>query len=305
MERESEKRAAEERTIRLQEEARKHREHLDERRTKRGDEINDLKQFQDSHMAELNAHNQHSDTLRRSEANLRHCLTTIEQEQRQINRNIMLRAERFKETGPFNVRRIKLAIRNRSEAICSDLRDDTAILDRLEIGGSSEQITVLRDMFQQKLDEEKRRQMQVDAMYESEAKQMLATQERVWADEAANRTQRLTHIVDEHCKVVQNALTANLEKQRDVVNIKETHLSAIRMANDRLKDLQADQRKDEVDEVPRYDDCLDKSNQNGRNQTSSNGSVVDSLRKCSITSGSSMSSELSVPKFGRKKIAWT
>lgn len=308
MEREKDKRASEERAIRLHEESRKHREHMDERRSKRSDEITDLKQFQESHLTELNSQNKESETLRQTETHLRHCLDAIEQEQRLIQRNMAIRAERFKCQGPINVRRIKLALRNRSEAICSNLREDAAILDRLDIGASSEQITALRNTFNAKHDEEKQRQFLVEAMYESEAKQMLATQEKAWSDEESNRAQRLIQIVDGHLKAVHETLAINLNKQRDLVRIKETHLNAIQMANNRLKDLMVDQRKDEVDLTQRYDngDSLHDNQSAAPRPSTSDGSIVDSLRKFSISSStSSVSSELSAPKFGRKKLAWT
>lgn len=311
MERDSEKRASEERALRLHEESRKKREHMDERRSKRNDEISDLKQFQESHLTELKSHNIESETLRQSETHLRHCLNAIELEQRLIHRNIVLRAERSKGQVPFNVRRVKLALRNRSEAICSDLRDDALILDRLDIGASSEQISALRETFRAKHDEEKRRQLLVEAMYESEAKQMLSMQERTWLEEEANRAQRLIRIIDDHLKVVQDTLAANLNKQRDLVRIKETHLNAIQIANDRLKDLLVDQRNDEVDLTQRYDQTSSTSLNDDRDSTirqssaNNNGCIVDSLRKFSITSTSSINSDLSAPKFGRKKLAWT
>lgn len=305
MERESEKRSSEERALRLYEESRKQQEQIDARRSKRNDEITDLKLFQESHLAELNSQNKQSETLRQSEAHLRQCLNSIEQEQRLIQRNLVMRADRSKGMGPFNVRRIKLALRNRSEAICSDLREDAALLDRLDIGGTSEEITALRQTFQKKHDEEKQRQLLVEAMYESEAKQMLATQERTWLEEEASRSRRLTQIVEEHLQSVQDSLATNLNKQRDLVGIKETHLNAIQMANDRLKDLMSDQRKDEVDLTPRLNNSLSSDvNRFETHRPNTNGSIVDSMRKCSIDSTSSMSSELSAPKFGRKKLAW-
>lgn len=306
MEREREKRTAEERALRLHEESRKQREHMDERRSKRKDEIADLKQFQESHLTKLNSYNKDSETLRQTESYLRHSLAAIEQEQRLIQRNLVQRTERSKGLGPFNVRRIKLALRNRSEAICSDLREDAAILDRLDINASSKEIAGLRDTFQAKHADEKQRQLLVEAMYESEAKQMLATQERAWSEEEASRAKRLTHIVDGHLKTVQDALDTNLNKQRELVRIKETHLNAIQMTNDRLKDLMVDQRKDEVDQ--RYDNrtqVADYRKETLPPSATTDGCIVDALRRFSVSSTSSLSSELSAPKYGRKKLAWT
>lgn len=304
MERDNEKRESEKRTLRMHEETRKRREHLDIRRRERKDEITDLKQYQESHLAELNSHNKESEKLCQTEAHLRRSLAAIQNEQQLVHRNIVLRAERFTAQGPSNVRRIKQVLRNRSEAICADLREDIALIDRLEIGMSTEQICLLHNTFKAKHEEEKHRQFLVEAMYESEAKQHLATQERIWADEETIRGQKLSNIIAGHLKAVQDMLSANLDQQRQILRMKETHLSAIQVANDRLKDLMNDQRKDEVEEI-------DIGSSNGNREMArsggANGGLVDSMRKCSIGSlgsATSLSSELSVPKYGRKKIAW-
>lgn len=324
VDRAAEQRSDEERQLRLHEESRRHMECLAQRRGQRNVELTELRTLQDAHVAELKLCTTDSERLRAAEAKLRQRLAAVDAERSVIAQKQQQRRRRFEPTGS-NIRRIKLLLRQRSDAVCAGVRDDCAQLDRLRVLASvdiAEQMAALRATFERALDDERRAQESVEAMYESEVKHLLIAREREWTEQDAERTGRMQRACDELCQMLRQEVQENVQRQRDMVAIKESHIKAVQRTNERLKELMADLRSDELsgeEDLRALTGALDATTtgrrkdgsgvdfllplDNGRRDSRSSaepeGSIVDSLRSSSI------GSELSAPRYGRKKIAWT
>lgn len=285
LERDQEKRVTEERQLRLQEEARKHEECLLQRKSKRDDEINDLKSFQSKHIAELKDRQKESDTLRINELKLTQRKEDIASEFEKLNLNARQRKERI--SCPYNVRRIKMILRQRSDSIRQDLKDDIDMLNRISFGYDNEQIGILKEKFEMCYDMEIQKQTQIEAMYESEAKNLLIQQEDLWNQEAEGREKLLKKLISEQLKHIDDEIEYNIRRQRELIEIKEQHLAAVENCSSRLKELLSEQSRDESRSSSRLsvNDFTPKNGDGVREQ-------LDNL-------------QINAPKFGRKKIAWT
>lgn len=319
MDREAENRSTEERTLRLHEESRKRLECLADRRAHRDAEIAEQKAFQEAQIGELKKRSRDTDALRAVEQRLRKRLLAVDAEQSAVAEAQANRQTRMQQ--PFvGSRRIKLVLRQRSDAVCDALREDCALLGRLsQADGGDESVAALRAQFERVLADEQQKKLNVEAMYESEVKHLLAVQERQWSDEAAARARSLQRVIARVAEQLRDDLSENMRRQRDLVAIKESRLQTMQTSNQRLKELLADQRADELSldgDLRTLEIGQQKTSAGGggpwsplssaaasvrSGSSQSGGSIVDSLRG----GGSSMGSELSVPRFGRKKIAWT
>lgn len=285
MERDQEKRDTELRQLRLQEEARKHEECLLQRKSLRDEEVNDLKSFQNKHINEIKDRQKESDNLRSNELTLLQRKEDITNEFEKLNLNARQRKERI--TCPYNLRRIKMILRQRSDSIRQDLKDDIEMLNRITLGYDNEQIAVLKEKFELHYDMEIQKQTQIESMYESEAKHLLMQQEELWNQEAEGREKLLKKLISEQLKNIDDEIEYNIKRQRELVEIKEQHLSAIENSSMRLKELLNDQSRDE-------------------SRSSSRLSTNDVTLACKDIIGEKIDAlHISGPKFGRKKIAWT
>lgn len=267
-------------------EARKHLEFLQQRQNQREEELNKLKRFQNDHIVELKSRNEESDRITSEIARLSLNRTKLTRELSELNDTITKRSERIQH--PFNTRRIKIILKQRSEAIRQDLRDDIHLLERIDafsIDGR-DRLQSLRSLLAQQSHSEAQIQFQIDAMYESEAKMFLAKQEQIWTAEANARHSKLSSILQEQQQAMDLRIEQLRSKQRSLVEVKESHLLAIDNSNQRLKDLMIDQRSDgnKVQQVVGH-----------RSEE----------KICETATASSSASNLSdAPKFGKKKIAW-
>lgn len=285
MERDQEKRESEVRQLRLQEEARKHEECLMQRRSKRDDEINDLKSFQNKHIGEIKDRQKESDDLRSNELKLIQRKEDIASEFEKLNSMSRQRKDRI--SCPFNLRRIKMILRQRSDSIRQDLKDDIDMLNRISFGYENDQVAMLKEKFELHYDMEIQKQTQIEAMYESEAKHSLAQQEELWNQEAEQREKLLRKVISEQMKNIDEEIEYNVKRQRELIGIKEQHLVAVENCSMRLKELLNEQSRDE-------------------SRSSSRLSLNDVAPACKNVGSEKFSDlQISAPKFGRKKIAWT
>lgn len=284
LQRDREKRDTEERQLRLQEEARRHEECLMQRKNLRDEEVSDLKSFQTKHISEIKDRQMESDELRSNELKLIQRKADIASEFEKLNLNARQRKERI--SCPYNLRRIKMILRQRSDAIRQDLKDDIDMLNRISVGFVNEQIGVLKEKFELHYDMEIQKQTQIEAMYESEAKHLLLQQEDLWNQEADGREKLLKKLISEQVTNIDNEIEYNVKRQRELVDIKEQHLSAIENSSMRLKELLSEQSRDE-------------------SRSSSRLSTDDMMKANNVISEKIDDLKIGVPKFGRKKIAWT
>lgn len=285
LERDREKRDTEERQLRFQEEARKHEECLMQRKSVRDAEINDLKSFQSKHIAEIKDRQKESDELRSVELKLIQRKHDIAEEFEKLNLTSRQRKERI--SCPFNLRRIKMILRQRSDSIRQDLKEDIDMLNRISVGYENEHIGILKEKFELQYDLEIQKQTQIEGMYESEAKHLLLRQEELWNQEADGREKMLKKLISDHLRDIDSEIGHNVQRQRDLIEIKEQHLVAIENSSARLKEILNDQSRDESRSSSRLSvNCEIKK---------ANKPLCDRINDLTFSG----------PKFGRKKIAWT
>lgn len=327
VERDAEQRADEERRLQLHEESRRHMECLAQRRVQRNVELDELKRRQDAHMAELKLCTADSERLRAGELLLRQRLAAVGEERTRTGVKQDQRRGRFAKAESTS-RRVKLLLRQRSDAVCAALRDDCDQLDRLKAQATAadgaEQLAALRAAFERAVGAERRAQESVEAMYESEAKHLLVAREREWAEQDAERLAAVRRLCDGMYERLRQELSESVRRQRDMIAIRESHIRTVQQTNERLKELMADQRSDELsgdDDLRTMASALEaaagrstmsavggKAVRSPQESSRSSGSGADRRDDCSIVESlrsSSLGSELSAPRFGRKKIAWT
>ena len=303
IQKEKEKEEHDERQLRLQEEAHKQEDIRNQRKQLREDEIRQLKSIQETHVNEMKERINQTDQFRAEEEQLRTRKQNIAEEFAKLDLNSRERKERSQ--CPHNIRRIKMLLRQRSDAIRRDLRDDIDMMTRITGDNANDQIDLVKENFEMQYDLEIQKQSQIEAMYESEAKHLLIKQDQLWDQEATARENILKKLIAEQIQHIDNKLQCNLQKQRDLIEIKESHIHTIESANGRLKELIEGNRADEFDG---YSSCK----QSGRTEnTIENINLADKFsigNESASRSSSSASVESncsSGPKYGRKKIAWT
>lgn len=285
IERDQEKRDTEVRQLRLQEEARKHEEILMAKKSKRDEDIADLKDFQCKHIKEIKDRQSESDNLRSTELKLIQRKEDIASEFEKLNLNARQRKDRI--SCPYNLRKIKMILRQRSDSIRQDLKDDIDMLKRISLGYENEQVALMKEKFELYYDMEIQKQTRIEAMYESEAKNLLLQQEQLWNQEAEGREKLLKKLIADQMKNIDDEIEYNVRRQRELVEIKEQHLATIEKCSTRLKELLDEQSRDDSRSSSRLS-----TNEANLADRSHIHEKFDHL-------------QIAAPKFGRKKIAWT
>lgn len=298
MEREQLKKEDEERQVRLQDGARKHNEVLNSRKYLRNEEVTQLKVIQDNNVDELKAREKESDCLRIERSELVKIKTDIDEEFLNFQENLHLRSESIRSS--YNMRRIKMLLRDRSDAIRKDLKYDIDLLQRISVydKGDAASLDLLREKFEMQYDLEIQKQGFIEAMYESEAKIALIKQQEVWLTDSKTRERLLKGLIGE-CMQKNDSAIAHIEKRlQELDGIRKTHRQAIDDTIERIKDLMREQKMDDSKVVVNVVDLEDapSSDANGNLVPHRNG-VEKEIEEIVINSGR--------PKFGRKKIAWT
>lgn len=277
---------SEERQLRLQVEERKHQELLNERQRNVEHEISELKRFQEKHMTELKCREDETDKLHTDELRLRKHQTELTDELTKLNIHTAQRNERIR--CPHNLRRIKMLLRERSDAIRKDLRFDIDLLDRIPCTNHNQpQIQIVRENFELQYDLEIQKQTQIEAMYESEAKMELMKLQEIWLKDSMGRGRKLRALVLDQQQAIETEIDFLVRKQQELMEIRENHRTAIADTIERIKHLQSTSATDRVDGETRTQPSTD--------------TLTDQLQQ-------KMTLDVEVtqrPKFGRKKVAWT
>lgn len=133
-------------------------------------------------------------------------------------------------------------------------------------------------------------------MYESEAKQALKTQDDKWNEEAMLREQQLKILMDDRVQTLNERINESLRKQNELKNICDTHLKAVEDCNRRLKELMSESLTSGLNETAKL--------LNG-SHNDDNKNINGLVRKTDNLTLNGHHYELTVPKYGRKKISWT
>jgi hypothetical protein len=127
-------------------------------------------------------------------------------------------------------------------------------------------------------------------LYESEAKEAKRKQEEKWNEEAMLREQQLKVLMDDRVQTLNERINESTRKQNELRTICENHMRSIEDCNQRLKELMSESLSNDVNETAMLI--------NGREEQN-----LEITKNINELNGQKY--QLTVPKFGRKKIAWT
>lgn len=282
--------------LKLEEEKRKHEAYVQNCSQMRDSEISQLKTFQENHIHELKFRDREAHDLKLTESTLRKKLLEIQKEIEGISAINHKRRDRAQAL--HNFRKIKMMMRERSDAVRRDLQQDMNLLDRISFDrefDNNEEINYLRLKFQGQYDVESENLRSIESMYESEAKESLRKQEEKWNDDAMVRERQLKVLMDDRVQTINDRINECVRKQQDLQSLRESHLSAIEDSNNRLKEMMNSSLTDGI---------TDAVNRPFHAPTTSHmpKSLIAKTDNLSINGHHY---ELALPKFGRKKIAWT
>lgn len=282
--------------LKLEEEKRKHEAYVQNCSQMRDSEIAQLKTFQENHIHELKFRDREAHDLKLMESTLRKKLLEIQKEIEGISSINHKRRDRAQAL--HNFRKIKMMMRERSDAVRRDLQQDMNLLDRISFDrdfDNNEEINYLRLKFQGQYDAESENLRSIESMYESEAKESLQKQEEKWNDDAMVRERQLKVLMDDRVQTINDRINECVRKQQDLQSLRESHLHAIEDSNNRLKEMMNSSLTDGVAEAV-----------NRPFRAPATNHIPKSLiTKTDSLSINGHSYELALPKFGRKKIAWT
>ncbi|XP_058059322.1 golgin subfamily A member 6-like protein 25 [Anopheles bellator] len=329
---EQDRREQQERDLRLHEEVRHREERLLEKSRMREQEIKELRSLQEVHMAELKTREHETNELNMYEVRLK---TKKEEMAKELEAlRVYNDRRRDRVMAMHNLRRIKMLLRERSEAVRTDLRHDLLLLQRISLDNpaatdSTDGIKYLSRKFQLQLDLEVEQQTAIENMYESEAKHNLAKWEDKWNSEAIIREQQLRCLLEDRLMEFEAKLIECAKRQRELIEVREQHIKAIENANQRLKALMSEKSRDECETSTngggqhrdRDREVRRPSTQSSQRSSTfssifpfddpsfgvpSTGSKTrDATRLLPDKRGTNAEPEaLVVPRFGRKKVAW-
>lgn len=281
--------------LQLEGEKRKHEAYVQNCSQLRDSEINQLKTFQEGHIQELKQREREAHDLKLTESTLRKKLGEIQKEVDNISSINNKRRDRV--LALHNYRRIKMMMKERSEAVRRDLQLDLNLLDRIGFDSTfenNEEIDYLRQKFQGQHDVEAQNIRQIESMYESEAKDSSKKQEEKWNDDAMVRERQLKVLLDDRVQTINDRINECVRKQQDLQSLRESHLKAIEECNHRLKELMHSSLTDGIKEAVSRPLLVPTVDHNLRG-------IVTRTDNLSING---QHYELALPKFGRKKIAW-
>lgn len=290
LQKDCEKRDSEERLLRFQEEARLQEAAFDKRKCYRDAEVKEMKTNQSTLLTELKQHEFEVEQLMLEEQKFLKQKTHLIEELKMIENISNCRQSDI--SSSYNTRRIKMLLRQRSDIIRRNLRNDIDLLCRIgkicQI--NPDQVHSIKENFEMQYDLEIQKQSQIEAMYESEAKQLLTKEEQQWQKEGKIREKLLTQLIKSQMETLEMTININLNKQRELIDIKEQHLLALESLNDKLKMLMHEQQMDQ------------KHNQIHYLNNDKEGNIVKVTKNDRILSPSN--DNFGPHRFGKKKNAW-
>jgi trichoplein keratin filament-binding protein len=283
--------------LELEQEKRKHEAHVERAEQLRDSEINQVKSLSENNLIELKLRERELHESKMMENVLRKRLCEARKELEDLASNNSKRRDRIQAL--HNFRRVKMLMRERSDAIKRDIAQDLTLLDRISFDkdiDNDEEIRYLREKFLGEQDNEVENLKQIECMYESEAKDALKKQEEKWNDAAMIREQQLKVLLDDRTQTLSDRINDCVRKQRELSAIRETHLKAIEDCNQRLKELMSESLSVGLNDAARK--TLKESTINDNNL---NGVI----RKTDNLMINGHHYQLAAPRFARKKVVWT
>lgn len=284
--------------LELEQEKRKHESYVKNCQEMRNAEINQLKALQENNIHEHKLRERELHECKLMENVLSKKLGEVHKEVENINSTNVKRRDRV--MALHNFRKIKMLMKERCEAVKRDLVHDMNLLDRISFDkefDNDEEIKYLRQKFLGQYESEAQNLKYIESMYESEAKDALRKQEDKWNEEGMLREQQLKVLMDDRIQTLNERIIASNRKKKELENICSTHLKAIEDCNQRLKELMSESLSNGINETAKL--------LNGAATIETDKNINGLVRKTDNLTLNGHHYELTAPKYGRKKVAWT
>nr|XP_014091174.2 trichoplein keratin filament-binding protein [Bactrocera oleae]XP_014091175.2 trichoplein keratin filament-binding protein [Bactrocera oleae]XP_014091177.2 trichoplein keratin filament-binding protein [Bactrocera oleae]XP_036233243.1 trichoplein keratin filament-binding protein [Bactrocera oleae]XP_036233244.1 trichoplein keratin filament-binding protein [Bactrocera oleae]XP_036233245.1 trichoplein keratin filament-binding protein [Bactrocera oleae]XP_036233246.1 trichoplein keratin filame len=239
-----------ERNLRLQEGISRTEQVQRERQLIREKEIKEIRELQETHMQELKMRQTEADSLKEEEKHLRTCLSDLDKEVELLEESCSLIMESADVSQAYNLKKIKIFIRKRSESFCNQIKLCISILERLSVYTTCADVKRLLNKYRGHLEAESVNLTQVEAMYESEAKYNMQRLESLWQQQHLERYHELKQLLTEERCTFGARINENLQRQTDTYEVRSTHLTALENSNEKLKQLIAEEQQSPRSALP-------------------------------------------------------
>lgn len=328
--REEQQALAAERQLLLQQEISRTEQAQKERQQIREQQLRELRALQESHMSELRLRQQEADKLKEEEQHFQLFLGELDKERELLEESSALVLKQVDSGHAFNLKKIKVFIRQRSEASRKQISLCINMLHRMaKYVVKTEELKTLLDKYRSQLENEELACAQIESMYESEAKYNLQRCEENWREQHLQRYGELSKFIDQEKDCLGAMLQENVSQQQTLVELRSQHLTGIEQANKQLEQLsqvQADEvpapsqsnlkevesqssvSETSVEEnlLPKVSDSFSNLNLDVWKDLPPARSEVDMQRLNQSRSLSVVTSQTAAPpKFARKRVAWT
>ncbi|XP_037949216.1 trichoplein keratin filament-binding protein [Teleopsis dalmanni] len=235
---------AREQNLRLQEEINKAEQAQKECQEIREKEIQEISTLQERHMKELKERQGETEQLKKKENEMRDQLEDLEKEFILLNESAKVVCKPIEGLNAYNLKKIKVVMRARSDIYRKLLQLSIDILKRVQpVATKREDFDHLIKKYQDELGNEALILSHIDAMYESEAKICMQGCEKKWQDEHMERYEAIKNLLNTEQVNLSMKLDENLKKQNDVLDIRTAHLTSIETLNEKLKQLTEEQEQ--------------------------------------------------------------
>ncbi|GAB0096947.1 hypothetical protein DMENIID0001_125320 [Sergentomyia squamirostris] len=310
MEREKQKKEALERERMIQEETERKQQILLENRQVLDGQMRELRSIQESHMEVMQKQNSEYISVKQEEDFLRQRKQKIEnlyQEWRDQQQN----TSQHPPHPVHNHRRIKMIIEQRISHIHETIqRDLDFMMNLLDIVENDESMKPLIRKFQKHLEETANESDRVKCLYDSEAKFYLTSREVTWSAMTESRERLIQHSVTELLTRISLEIEKMVARFQELREIKSTHLRAIEHTSDLLRELTTKQSaRSEVSSSIISAECGEEKLEDHKaiiipQSSEECDSIVKQLSSQRITPREEQAPN-GIPRFGKKKIAWT
>ncbi|KAH8382748.1 hypothetical protein KR009_005065 [Drosophila setifemur] len=330
--REEQQALAAERQLLLQQEIHRTEVAHKERQRIREQQVRELRSLQETHMSELRQRQEEADRLKEEEQHFRLFLGELEKEKQLLEESTALVLQRPDSAHAFNVKKIKVFIRQRSEASRKQTSLCINMLQRMaKYVVKTEELQALLAKYRTQLENEELACSQIETMYESEAKYNLQRCEDNWREQHLQRYGELSKFIDQEKECLGGLLQENVSQQQTVVELRSQHLTGIEQANKQLEQLNQEpleiapppssHRGEEESQaalpleyassstdmlLPKVSDSFANLNLDVWQDMPPVRGEADTQRLSKTRSLNVVTSQTAVPpKFARKRVAWT
>jgi len=328
--REEQQALAAERQLLLQQEISRTEQAQKERQQIREQQLRELRALQESHMSELRLRQQEADKLKEEEQHFQLFLGELDKERELLEESSALVLKNVDSGHAFNLKKIKVFIRQRSEANRKQISLCVNMLQRMsKYVVKTEELKNLLEKYRTQLENEELACTQIETMYESEAKYNLQRCEENWREQHLQRYGELSKLIDQEKDCLGSLLRENVSQQQALVELRTQHLNGIEQANKQLEQLSQEQAEMGVPSVTSLKEVESQAaiSEDSRSEENLMPKVSDSFSNLNLDVWQDLppargeddlqrlnkSRSLNVvtsqtaapPKFARKRVAWT